>query len=314
MTVVPTTTVADHFVVHGCPNWVDLHTPDLEKSKAFYGAVLGWSYSSRFSLDPDMTGIDDEGEPWEGVRVTTLARCQGRPTAELFETTEPFVDVTLSSQWFTHLCVVDIMAALRRVEAAGGTVLRSPRERGSMATVATILDPNDALIGLWQPRDQAGNPFARTSGSLAWIELESPDLDAAQSFYGQVFDWVPAPLAAEPAGDVADAAHADATGTAGSEAATGDGEYRVFTTSVGPVAGAIKPTVDEIPASWCPLFSVDDVAEATRKATELGAVVMTEPYDVPIGRQSVVIDPEGAVFALVGPRPEPSHPHLQLDW
>jgi len=213
--------------------------------------------------------------------------------------------MTLSSRWFTNLCVIDILATLRRVEAAGGTVLRSPHARGSMATVATILDPNDALICLWQPRDQAGNPFAGTAGSLAWIELETPDLDAAQSFYGKVFDWV----LDSPDGDESDEASEAARGISAA-----DSEYRVFTTSVGPVAGAIKPTVDEIPASWCPAFSVDDVVAATRSATDLGGVVMTDPYDVPIGRQSVIIDPEGAVFALVGPRAEPSHPHLQLDW
>ncbi|MDH3303543.1 MAG: VOC family protein [Acidimicrobiia bacterium] len=305
MTVVPTTTIADHFVVHGCPNWVDLHTPNVEKSKAFYGALLGWSFNSRYSFDPDVGGVDPDGEPWEAVRVTTMARCHDRPTAELVEIQEPFVDMALSSRWCTHLCVIDIVAALRRVEAAGGTVLQSPRERGSMATVATILDPNDALVCLWQPRDEAGNPFAGTSGSLAWIELETPDLDAAQSFYGKVFDWVPeTPDHADDGGDADSPGGASAAGT----------EYRVFTTSVGPVAGAIKPTVDEIPASWCPAFTVDDVIAATRKATDLGGVVMTEPYDVPIGRQSVIVDPEGAVFALVGPRAEPSHPHVLFDW
>lgn len=300
MTVVPTTTTADHFVVHGCPNWVDLLTPKIDESRAFYGSLLGWSFSSRFSLDPEVSGVDEQGETWDGVRVTTMARANGRPTAELVETEAPFSDMTFASRWYSYLCVVDILAALRRVEAAGGTVLRSPKARGSLATVATVLDPNDALICLWQPRDQAGSPFARTSGSLAWIELETSDLDAAQSFYGKVFDWVPGSL--DGAGESPAPEHSTAN------------EYRVFTTSVGPVAGAIKPTVDEIPASWCPAFSVDDVTVATRTATELGGVVMTEPYDVPIGRQSVILDPEGAVFALVGPRPQPSHPHLQLDW
>lgn len=295
MKVVPTT-IADHFVVHGCPNWADLHTPDVEKAKAFYGALLGWSFSSRFSLDPEVNGIDEDGDYWEKVRVTALARCHDRPAAELVEPEQPFADMTLSARWYTYLCVVDIAAALRRVETAGGTVLRGPRHRGSMATVATILDPNDALICLWQPRDQAGNPFAGTPGSLAWIELETPELDAAQSFYGKVFDWVPNSVDSPESQEVVETDH------------------RVFTTSVGPVAGAIKPTVDEIPASWCPAFSVDDVIAATRKATDLGGIVMTDPYDVPVGRQSVIIDPEGAVFALVGPRAEPSHPHLQLDW
>ncbi len=303
MTVAPTTTIADHFVVHGCPNWVDLHTPDVKESRAFYGALLGWSFSTRYSLDPDVNVVDENGDYWEQVKVTTMARCHGRPTAELVEPEQPFADMTLASRWYTHLCVVDITATLRRVEAAGGTVLRGPRARGSMATVATILDPNDALVCLWQPRDQAGNPFAQTSGSLAWIELESPDLDAAQAFYGTVFDWVPGALPVDGA-DEADAA---------ADTPTPDNGYRVFNTSVGPVAGAIKPTVEEIPASWCPAFAVDDVLASTRHAIDLGGVVMTDPYDVPIGRQSVILDPQGAVFALVGPR-VPSHPHLQLDW
>ncbi len=297
MTVVPTTTIADHFVVHGCPNWVDLHTPDVEKSTAFYGALLGWSFSSRYSLDPQINGIDDDGEYWERVNVTAMASCHGRPTAEFVEPDEPFVDMNISSRWSVYLCVVDIAATLKRAEAAGATILRSPQARGSMATVATILDPNDALICLWQPRDQAGNPFAEMAGSLAWVELECPDLDAAQAFYGKVFDWVLGPS------DL----------VSGTESAY-ELEYRVFNTSVGPVAGAIKPTVDEIPASWCPAFSVDDVVAATKNAIDLGGVVMTDPYDAPIGRQSVIVDPQGAVFALVGPHRESTHPHLQFDW
>jgi predicted enzyme related to lactoylglutathione lyase len=55
---------------------------------------------------------------------------------------------------------------------------------------------------------------------------------------------------------------------------------------------------------------VDDVDAMTLSAARLGAVVMTEPYDLPIGRQSVIIDPGGAVFAMLGPRHHARRCHL----
>jgi len=289
-------TGVSHYIVHGTPNWADLHTSDAEVAHGFYGSLLGWSMRSRFSLGPATSAGGNNHRSRHETRLTLMAMCDGRPSAEIIERDELFAELTLPSRWYPHIYVADILATLREVEAAGGTVLRSPQTRGGMATVATVLDPCDALFSLWQSRDQTGNPLLESTGALRWIELETPDVDAALSFYSRVFDWTVDQ-------DVWDEESCDQI----------EG-YSVLRTSIGPVAGVITPTIPDIPASWCPAFSVDEVDVMTRQATELGGLVITDPYDVPIGRQSVLLDPGGAVFALMGPRRDEVHPHLRLDW
>ena len=47
---------------------------------------------------------------------------------------------------------------------------------------------------------------------------------------------------------------------------------------------------------------------ATRLAVDAGGVVMTEAVETPRGRQSVVVDPTGAVFGLLGPATQGPRP------
>jgi predicted enzyme related to lactoylglutathione lyase len=145
--------------------------------------------------------------------------------------------------------------------------------------VATILDPSDAVVRLWDQPAGAERPRPDAAGAPAWFELETNDVDGARKFYGELFGW--------DAGEVDDP--------------TGSDPYVVFTCEGVPVAGAVWSPLADVPASWCTAFAVDDTDEATRRATEAGGVVLTDPTEMVRGRQSVVVDPTGAVFALLGP-------------
>lgn len=284
MTVVATT-ASRQFLVHGSPNWVDLQTDDADQAQQFYRSLFGWRFRNRFSLTTDgATGIVSQYPT-----ATLMALSNGQPTAELIERTEQFADMNLPANWYPYIYVVDLSATLRRVDAAGGAVLAGPTTRGSLATVATIADPGEAVICLWQPRDMSGSQSMHTAGALTWIELETSDLESACRFYHSVFDWVPSETTRPAMGGSHDA---DATLDT----------YTVFSTAIGRVAGALRPAIDGIPASWCPAFAVIDTDIMTSSAARHGGVVMAEPYDLPIGRQSVVLDPGGAAFSLLGPR------------
>ncbi len=56
------------------------------------------------------------------------------------------------------------------------------------------------------------------------------------------------------------------------------------------------------PPAWTTYVSVEDVDQSAARAKELGAQVLAEPMDVmTAGRMAVLMDPEGAVFALWQP-------------
>jgi predicted enzyme related to lactoylglutathione lyase len=271
-----------NIVVHGSPNWVDLYTENAFAARSFYGSLLDWRFQNRFSL-ARVAGVDGSPAPIEEARATLLVLCNGRPAAEIIERDELFTDMLLPSRWYPHLTVVDLDGTLRRVQAAGGTVIRSPHQRGCMATVATILDPTGAMLCLWQPGDQNGNRLSYSAGALTWLELRTPDIELARWFYRTVFDW-----------------RATAQPPAVSTATVWE-EYTAFSTAQGLVAGAVQ-SADDPTATWCPSFAVPDLAKAAGRAVELGAVAVGPAFDLPLGRQCSVVDPEGAEFSLLGPR------------
>ena len=60
-----------------------------------------------------------------------------------------------------------------------------------------------------------------------------------------------------------------------------------------------------MPNHWHVYFGVEDADAAAAKVTELGGAVVVEPFDTPVGRMAVVSDPQGAVFSIIQPAPQP---------
>ncbi|HLY56275.1 MAG TPA: VOC family protein [Stellaceae bacterium] len=117
------------------------------------------------------------------------------------------------------------------------------------------------------------------AGKIVFVELVTPDLAAAKQFYAGLFGWT--------FRDV------EAGGTAYAEAAL-DGR---------PTAGLIQkpvPAGEHRQPAWLSFISVPDVDAAAKTASEHGAKVLFQPHDVPSrGRQAVLADPQGAVFAVL---------------
>ncbi len=270
------------FLVDGSPNWVDLYTENAISSKDFYAELFGWRLQKRFSVNPVMSS-DQHSEPIEEGQTTLLVLCSGRPSAEIIERDDVFAEMMLPARWYPHVYVVDMATTLRQVEAAGGHVLRAPRQRGCMSTVATILDATGAILCLWQPREQAGNSLTATGGSFTWMELATPDIDATRRFYCAVFEW-------------------QATGEPPLVPTAKMQAHNIsFTNAMGPVASAVVADTGAL-ATWSPSFAVPNLDDSIDRAVNLGAVAVTAPYDLPVGRQCTVFDPEGAQFSLLGPR------------
>jgi predicted enzyme related to lactoylglutathione lyase len=116
-------------------------------------------------------------------------------------------------------------------------------------------------------------------GEPCWVELFTPDTDAAAAFYGGLFGWT----ATEPDEQF--------------------GGYRMFLHGETPVAGLMgNDGSSGTPSAWSVYLDTDDVATTVDKARSAGATVVAEPMQVgDLGRMAVMVDPTGALVGAWQP-------------
>jgi predicted enzyme related to lactoylglutathione lyase len=112
------------------------------------------------------------------------------------------------------------------------------------------------------------------------MELGTADQNAAKKFYTDVFGWT---VFDAPMGP--------------------DAFYTMFKLDGRDVAAAYSLNKDQqeqgVPSHWMLYIATDNVDESARRATELGATIVVQPFDVmDVGRMAVVRDPAGAMFSL----------------
>jgi uncharacterized protein len=119
-----------------------------------------------------------------------------------------------------------------------------------------------------------------TQGTPNWVDLQTPNQDAAKAFYSGLFGWTydDQPM---PQGPV----------------------YSMAMLGGHPVA-AIAPQTPEMlaagaPPMWNTYLAVDSVDDAVARVEAAGGKVAMAPFDVmDAGRMAFVIDPSGAAVAL----------------
>ncbi|PSM39728.1 hydroxylase [Streptomyces dioscori] len=116
------------------------------------------------------------------------------------------------------------------------------------------------------------------TGAPNWIDLGTPDIDGATSFYRGVFGW-----------DFQ---------SAGPES----GGYGFFRTAGKTAAGGMQTTPEQGPPSWTVYFRSPD-ADATAKAVEqAGGGVLVPPDDImDKGRMAILADRAGVPFGIWQP-------------
>jgi uncharacterized protein len=125
-----------------------------------------------------------------------------------------------------------------------------------------------------------GERTSYAPGTPCWVDLGTPDLDAAAAFYGGLFGW-----------SVEEDENAEQTGG-----------YRQAKLRGKPVAGVMPLMQEGQPPAWSTYVSVEDADATTAKIREAGGNVLVEPMDVlDLGRMAVFADPTGAVFGLWQP-------------
>ena len=114
-------------------------------------------------------------------------------------------------------------------------------------------------------------------GTPCWIDLGTPDQDAAGEFYGGLFGW-----------ELQEDENAEETG--GYRTAQLDGQA---------VGGVMKLMQEGQPPAWMSYIAVDDAEATAARAREAGAAVLAEPMSVlDYGTMAVLADPTGAVFGI----------------
>ncbi|MEM7273257.1 MAG: VOC family protein [Actinomycetota bacterium] len=243
----------------GTPSWIDLSTTDPDAAREFYGAIFGWSY--------EVNPTDQGGE-------YIMARRDGRAAAGMMA--QPAEMAGMPSMWSSYVTVADVDATVAKVEGAGGSVFMPPMQVMDSGRMAVVGDPTGAAISLWQPQNHIGSEVVNEHGALTWTECQTPDVAAAGKFYGELFGWTAEEMDMGPAG-----------------------AYTIFNLGTDGVAGAMHPPMDGIPPHWEVVFAVDDCDACVTAAAEAGGQVIVEPFDIPVGRQAVIADPQGAVFGVI---------------
>jgi uncharacterized protein len=117
-------------------------------------------------------------------------------------------------------------------------------------------------------------------GTPCWIDLATPDQDAAAEFYGALFGW-----------SVVEDENAEQTGG-----------YRVATLRDKAIGGVMKLMQEGQPPAWSTYVCVEDADATAAKAREAGGSVMIEPMDVlDYGRMAFLVDPTGAAVGIWQP-------------
>jgi uncharacterized protein len=116
-------------------------------------------------------------------------------------------------------------------------------------------------------------------GKVVWADLVTPDLGAAERFYGGLLGWTFQII------------H------------TGNSSYAVALADGRPIGGLFQkpiPAGQHRQSAWLTFIAVRDVDAAKRVALAHGAKVVSDAKSYPSrGRQAVLSDPEGAVFAIL---------------
>ncbi len=246
----------------GTPSWIDLGTPDMDKTVAFYGGLFGWDI-------PEAENAEHTG----GYRV---ALSNGRSVAGVM----PLMQEGQPPVWSSYVAVADADATAAKVREAGGTVLAEPMDVMDLGRMAIFMDPTGAAFGIWQPATMKGAELVNEPVSLCWNELNTRDPDAAKAFYAAVFGWKDA-VDNQGGMDYVTFSREDGTGVAGM--------MDMRSTQI----------PDEIPAHWLVYFAVDDADATVSQAKESGGALAFRPIDIPIGRFAVMTDPNGSAFAVI---------------
>jgi predicted enzyme related to lactoylglutathione lyase len=245
----------------GAPCWIELFTPDPEKSAEFYGRLFGWT-------------VDEPNEEFGGYQQF---RHRGEPIAGLMRN-----DGTMGgpSTWTVYLECPDIEATIAKAQTAGGQVIAGPMQVGPLGHMAVIADPAGAVVGAWQPLEFGGFAARAVVGAPAWFETLSNDYEKSLAFYRDAFDWELSTMSDTPEFRY-----------------TTLGENEAAMAGIMDATGLLQGA----PSTWQFYIQVADTDATVELALAAGGEQRMPADDSPYGRLALLADPAGVTFAVMGP-------------
>jgi len=251
---------------HGRFVWYELVTNDVAAATAFYCRVMGWG----------AWDASTPGKPYIlfGDGKSTISALTPLPGEARRTGVQP--------TWVGYVGVDDVDAAAERVVQLDGVVHVAPTDVAAVSRFSVLTDPQGARFGLLKWRNAAQQPLAAAdaAGRVGWHEFLAADWEQAWVFYVALFGW------RKEEADV-------------SEATT----YQPFSAGEQMIGGMFtKPR--RIPAPfWLYYFNTADIDAAAERVAAGGGQVLEGPLETAGGSWVIqCADPQGAAFALEGPR------------
>lgn len=250
--------------------WYELLTSDVKGALAFYTEVLGWKTES-------WKGGPEEYTMWVGG--------QG-PLGGVVTLPEPAKQMGAPPHWLAHVQVPDVDATAAKVEQLGGKIYHR-EDVPTVGRFAVIADPQGAVISVFTPTEEMTAHDRSKPGEFQWHELYTTDYAAASAFYAEIAGW--RKLAEHDMGPM------------GIYLLWGLGDQQLGGMMTMP-PDMKAPDGSPVPPSWMYYVTTDTLDATLERAKRHGARVLNGPMEVPGGQRIVqLMDPQGAVFALVTP-------------
>lgn len=251
----------------GEPCWADVQTPDVEAAKAFYAAVFGWTFRDYPTPDGRSYSQAFVGDNMVSVIApqNPAQQAAGKP-----------------AQWNIYFATDDARALAGEVAHAGGEVEFGPEDVAGTGVMLFLQVPGGGTTGVWQAGAHTGSTLYNEAGALSWVELVTPQPQAAVGFFQQLFGH-----------DVTEYRQDDG------------GTYTTLMVGGAEVAGIVPADGEADPGGsglgWQIYFGVSSASEAVLSAAGAGAEVLVEPeYVEDAGtRVATLRDPQGGVFSVV---------------
>ena len=255
--------------------WYELMTPDPAAAKLFYDSVVaGWAIGVA-SVAP-------------GIEYRMIGRSDGGNAGGVLTLTDEMISGGARPIWLGYLHVENVDESVKAIKADGGGVMMEPWDQPGVGRLAMVTDPSGAPIYLMDPIPPEGAPDARSDvfsvdqpQHVRWNELWSGDPAGAAAFYMRHFGW-----------------------SQDGEMDMGEMGKYLFVQHDGVGIGAIMPRMPDVPASmWNFYIGVEDIDRAADAVTAGGGQIVNGPMEIPGGEYALNgVDPQGALFGLVGPR------------